>query len=57
MEELAAGWTLTRIQLDVHARVPMVSQAEFMAAVVTAKTNCPVARLLNTNISMTTSLN
>ena len=57
MEELAAGWTLTRIQLDVHATVPKVSQAEFMAAAVTAKTNCPVARLLNTNISMTTSLN
>jgi osmotically inducible protein OsmC len=57
MEELASGWTVTRIQLDVHATVPAVSQAEFMAAAVTAKTNCPVARLLNTNISMTTSLN
>jgi osmotically inducible protein OsmC len=57
MEELAAGWTLTRIQLDVHAKVPSVSQAEFMAAAIAAKTNCPIARLLNTNISMTTSLN
>ena len=57
MEELAGGWTLTRIQLDVHALVPALSQADFMAAAVSAKTNCPIARLLNTNISMTTGLN
>jgi osmotically inducible protein OsmC len=57
MEEMASGWTLTRIQLDVHALVPLVTQAEFMAAAVQAKTNCPIARLLNTNISMTTRLN
>ena len=57
MEELARGWTLTRIQLDVHAQVPVASQAEFMTAAVAAKTNCPIARLLNANISMTTRLN
>lgn len=57
MENLTAGWTLTRIQLDVHAYVPSLSQADFMAAAVTAKTTCPVARLLNANISMSTTLN
>ena len=57
MEELAAGWTLTRILLDVHADVPKVSQRDFMAAALAAKANCPMARLLNANISMTTSLN
>ena len=57
MENLPAGWTLTRIQLDVHAHVPSVSQADFMTAATAAKTTCPIARLLNTNISMTTSLN
>lgn len=57
MEELARGWTLTRIQLDVHAQVPSASQDDFMTAALTAKTNCPIARLLNTNISMTASLN
>ena len=57
LEDLAAGWTLTRIDLDVRAEVPNVSQAHFMEAALTAKTTCPIARLLNTNISMTASLN
>jgi osmotically inducible protein OsmC len=56
MENLAEGWTLTRIQLEVHANVPNASQALFMEAAVAAKTNCPIARLLKTNISMIASL-
>ncbi len=57
MENLPAGWTMTRIQLEVQADVPAVSQAEFMTAAMTAKMNCPISRLLNTNISMTAALN
>lgn len=57
MENLASGWTLTRIQLEVHASVPKASQAIFMDAALAAKTNCPIARLLKTNISMIASLN
>jgi lipoyl-dependent peroxiredoxin len=57
LENLAAGWTVTRIQLDVRANVPDVSQLSFMEAALAAKTKCPIARLLNTNISMTASLN
>lgn len=52
LEELDAGWTVTRIQLDVRATVPDVSQSAFMDAAVAAKTKCPIARLLKTNISM-----
>ena len=56
LEDLAAGWTVTHMQLDVHANVPDASQAHFMDAALAAKTNCPMARLLKTNISMTASL-
>ncbi len=56
LEDLAAGWTITRIQLDVHATVPNLPHARFMDAALRAKTTCPVARLLKTNISMTASL-
>jgi len=56
LEDLAAGWTVTHIQLDVHANVPDASQAGFMDAAIAAKTNCPISRLLKTNISMTASL-
>ena len=52
LEETDAGWTVTRIQLDVRAAVPDVSQSAFMDAAVAAKTKCPIARLLKTNISM-----
>ena len=56
LEDLAAGWTVTHMQLDVHANVPDASQARFMDAALAAKTNCPIARLLKTNISMTATL-
>ena len=56
LEDLAAGWTLTHVQLDVRANVPNISQARFMDAALGAKTGCPVAHLLNTNISMIASL-
>jgi lipoyl-dependent peroxiredoxin len=56
LEDLAAGWTLTHVQLDVRANVPDASQARFMDAALAAKANCPIARLLKTNISMTASL-
>jgi osmotically inducible protein OsmC len=56
LEDLAAGWTVTHIQLDVRANVPDASQARFMDAAIAARTNCPISRLLKTNISMTASL-
>lgn len=56
LEELEVGWTLTRIQLDVRAKVPNATQNNFIDAALTAKTQCPVARLLNTNICMTATL-
>ena len=56
LEDLAGGWTLTHVQLDVQANVPDASQAHFMDAALAAKANCPIARLLKTNISMTASL-
>lgn len=57
LEDLAASWTITRILLDVRATVPAVSQAAFMEAALCAKANCPIARLLDTTISMTATLN
>ena len=56
LEDLTAGWTLTHVQLDVRANVPDASQARFMEAALAAKTNCPISRLLKTNISMTATL-
>ncbi len=57
LEDGSEGWAVSRMQLDVHATVPRLSQEAFMKAALTAKTTCPIARLLRTNISMTASLN
>ncbi len=56
LEDLTAGWTLTHMQLEVHASVPDASQARFMEAALAAKANCPISRLLKTTISMTARL-
>lgn len=56
LEELKAGWTLSHVQLDVRAKVPKATQNDFIDAAVRAKTQCPVARLLKANISMTATL-
>ena len=56
LEELKAGWTLTQIHLGVRAKVPNATQNHFIDAALCAKTKCPVARLLKTNISMTATL-
>lgn len=53
LEELKAGWTLTRIHLDVRAAVPNATQNHLIDAALTAKTKCPGWRLLKPNISMT----
>jgi osmotically inducible protein OsmC len=56
LEDLALGWTVTHVQLDVRAKVPDASQARFMDAALAAKLNCPIGRLLKANISMTATL-
>lgn len=56
LEKLEAGWTISKVHLDVTARLRGVSAAAFEAASVKAKENCPVSRLLKAEISMTAHL-
>src|SRR5208337_593820 len=56
MEDIAAGWTMTQIDLDVIATVPKVAQCDFVDAALRAKANCPISRSLNANISMRAKL-
>jgi len=57
MENMAAGWTMTQILLDVTAAVPRVAECDFVDAALRAKANCPISRALNANISMRATLN
>ena len=56
LEKLEAGWTISKVHLDVTARLRGISAAAFEAAAAGAKENCPVSRLLKADISMTAHL-
>ncbi len=46
----AAG-AITESHLTVSAKIPGISQEQFETAVEDAKTNCPISKLLNTEIT------
>jgi lipoyl-dependent peroxiredoxin len=56
LEKLDAGWTISKIHLDVSAKVPGASAEAFQAAAASAKANCPVSRLLKAEITMSAKL-
>jgi lipoyl-dependent peroxiredoxin len=56
LDKLDAGWTVTKIHLDVSARIPGADQAAFEKAAENAKAGCPISRLLKAEISMTARL-
>ena len=47
---------ITESHLDVKAKVPGIDAAKFDEAAKSAKANCPVSKLLNTNITMDAAL-
>lgn len=46
-----ADGAITESHLTVTAKIPGISKEQFETAVVDAKTNCPISKLLNTNIT------
>jgi osmotically inducible protein OsmC len=56
LEKLEAGFTITKIHLDVTARIPGADQAAFEKAAANAKAGCPISRLLKAEITMTAKL-
>ena len=56
MEKLEAGFTITKVHLDVAAYIPGVDQAKFDLAAANAKAGCPISRLLKAEITMTAKL-
>ena len=56
LEKTDAGFTITKVHLDVTARVPGADAAAFQTAAANAKAGCPVSRLLNAEITMDAKL-
>ena len=56
LEKLDAGWTISKIHLDVSARVPGISASAIESAAASAKASCPVSRLLKAEITIDANL-
>lgn len=56
MEKTEAGFTVTKIHLDLTAKIPGANQAAFDKAAADAKAGCPISRLLNAEITLDAKL-
>jgi osmotically inducible protein OsmC len=56
LEKLEAGFTVTKVHLDVTAKIPGANAAAFEKAAQDAKAGCPISRLLKAEITMTARL-
>lgn len=56
LDKLESGWAITKIHLDVTARIPGADNAAFEKAAENAKAGCPVSKLLKAEITMTARL-
>jgi lipoyl-dependent peroxiredoxin len=56
LEKLEAGFTITKIHLDVSGKIPGADAAAFEKAAQNAKAGCPISRLLKAEITMTAKL-
>ena len=56
VEKLADGFAITKVHLDVKAKVPGADAATFAKLAADAKAGCPVSKLLNATITMDATL-
>jgi osmotically inducible protein OsmC len=56
LEKVEGGFAITAIHLDLVAKIPGASQEAFDKAAQTAKENCPVSKLLNAEITLSSRL-
>ena len=56
LEKTDAGFSITKVHLDVTARVPGADAAAFQTAADNAKAGCPVSRLFNAEITLDAKL-
>lgn len=57
LEMVEKSWTVTKIHLEVNARVPGATSEAFQKVAADAKANCPISRLLKAEITLKATLN
>ena len=56
LEQVEKQWTVTKIHLEVIAKVPGTTNEAFQKVAADAKANCPISRVLKAEITMTATL-
>lgn len=56
LDKLESGWTVTKVHLEVAARIPGGNKEALEKAAEEAKKNCPISRLLKAEITMSARL-
>ena len=56
LEKTDAGFTVTKVHLDVTAKIPGATDEAFQTAAANAKAGCPISRLLKAEITMDAKL-
>jgi osmotically inducible protein OsmC len=55
-EKVGANFTISKIHLELRAKVPNADDAKFQKAAADAKAGCPVSRVLNAEITLDAKL-
>ena len=56
LDKVGEGFEITKVHLEVRARVPNADNDAFMTAANNAKSGCPISKVLNTEITMDAQL-
>ncbi|MEQ1644164.1 MAG: OsmC family protein [Pyrinomonadaceae bacterium] len=56
LEKLEDGFAITKVHLDVTAKIPEATEEAFMTAANNAKAGCPISKLLKAEITMDAKL-
>ena len=56
IDKVEGGFAITKVHLEVTARIPGADQQAFESAANSAKINCPVSKVLNAEITMDAKL-
>lgn len=56
LSEVDGGFAVTKVHLDVSAKIPGISEADFQEVAEATKKNCPISKLLTADITMDAKL-
>ncbi|MDO5759372.1 MAG: OsmC family protein [Rhodobacterales bacterium] len=56
LSEVDGGFAVTKVHLDVSARIPGISEADFQDVAEATKKNCPISKLLTADITLDAKL-